>query len=317
MGVVEHLPSQHNRESCTPTLKGRADVKNKQWLGEAYNKDIKLSGIIYLHKITDNKMTGSAQNNLFMFKKLCGPDCFRKVCLVTTMWENVDDSTGDMREKELIETEDFWGYMKQHGSEVRRHATNTRESAMSILETLIEEKSDIVLDIQKELRDGVRLDNTGAGRELTKAINEIREKYEKELAELKKDKQEADAESAKQIEKCEKEYAQKLEQIAQERKSLEVDMARLLEQKAQDRKSMEVEMERLVKEREQEFRMLEERNARTVEKLIKKREQLKELEKKGEGEQALVLKKEIDTIEETSETQNQEAEEKRGESRPL
>ena len=52
-------------------------------------------------------MTGTARKNLFMFKKLCGPDCFQKVCLVTTMWEKVDEGPGNMRESGLIETEDF------------------------------------------------------------------------------------------------------------------------------------------------------------------------------------------------------------------
>ncbi|KAK0510284.1 hypothetical protein JMJ35_007678 [Cladonia borealis] len=284
--------------------------KISSWLSAAYANDIKLSGIIYLHKITDNKMTGSAQKNLWMFKKLCGQDCFHKVCLVTTMWENVDEGTGNMREKELIETEAFWGYMKQHGSQVRQHTTNTRESAMSILGTLIEKKSDIVLDIQKELKDGMRLDNTGAGRQLTKAIDEIREKYRQDLEKLKKEKQDADAESAEQIEELQRQRRQELEQINQERKKMEVDMARLLEQKAQDLKSMENDTARQLKELEQELHKLEERNARYGQKLQEKREQLKEMKKKGEGNQALVLR-EIETMEETSKTQDKEAEEKR------
>lgn len=61
-----------------------------------------------------------------------------------------------MREKEFVETEDFRGYKARNDSLVRRNMY-TRESAMSILGTEL----DIVLDIQKELGDGVRLDDTG------------------------------------------------------------------------------------------------------------------------------------------------------------
>ncbi|CAM1505055.1 Fc.00g106920.m01.CDS01 [Cosmosporella sp. VM-42] len=42
------------------------------WLTNSYQKDLKLSGIMYLHRITDHRMVGSAKKNLFMFKKLCG-----------------------------------------------------------------------------------------------------------------------------------------------------------------------------------------------------------------------------------------------------
>ena len=157
-------------------------------------------------------MTGTARKNLFMFKKLCGPDCFQKVCLVTTTWEKVDEGTGKMRERGLIETEDFWGYVAQNGSQVRRHM-NTREFAMSILRTLIKDKLDIVLDIQKELGNGVRLDDTGAGRQLNKEILKVQEKHRQELADLEKEKLDAlrrrDAESVKLIEELQRENAQK------------------------------------------------------------------------------------------------------------
>lgn len=90
------------------------------------------------------------------------------------MWKNVDEGTGNMREKSLSEIEDFWCYMAQNGSQVRRHM-NTRESAMSIFRALIKDRLDGVLDIQKELGSGVRLDGTRAGRQLNEDKHKIQE----------------------------------------------------------------------------------------------------------------------------------------------
>lgn len=42
------------------------------WLAAAYSKSVRLAGIIYLHRIIDPRMQGSALKNLRMFQKLCG-----------------------------------------------------------------------------------------------------------------------------------------------------------------------------------------------------------------------------------------------------
>lgn len=82
-------------------------------LARMYSKDIKLSGIIYLHRITDVRFSGSAQKNLSVFKKLCGDDFYPNVVLATTIWENLSNpglstTVGDRRENELLETSEWW-----------------------------------------------------------------------------------------------------------------------------------------------------------------------------------------------------------------
>lgn len=72
----------------------------------SYNADIKLSGILYLHRITDNRMSGSPHRNLRMFGQLCGDQASRNVILITTMWDNIEVEVGLRREKELREK--FW-----------------------------------------------------------------------------------------------------------------------------------------------------------------------------------------------------------------
>lgn len=42
-------------------------------------------GIIYTHRITDNRMSGSVCKNLDMFSRLCGDGTAERVRLMTTM----------------------------------------------------------------------------------------------------------------------------------------------------------------------------------------------------------------------------------------
>jgi len=59
------------------------------WFSESLKRGIRLSGILYLHRISDRRMTGSAKKNLLMFKKLCGNNALVNVTLATTMWGTV------------------------------------------------------------------------------------------------------------------------------------------------------------------------------------------------------------------------------------
>lgn len=59
------------------------------WLTASYSNRVFPHGIIYLHRISDVRMQGSAKKNLLMFKKLCGDDALRKVVLTTTIWYKV------------------------------------------------------------------------------------------------------------------------------------------------------------------------------------------------------------------------------------
>jgi hypothetical protein len=58
------------------------------WLKISGKKDTLLSGIIYLHRITDDRMTGSMMTNLKIVKELCGEQATKNIILVSTRWEN-------------------------------------------------------------------------------------------------------------------------------------------------------------------------------------------------------------------------------------
>lgn len=46
------------------------------WLNRVYQNNVRLAGILYLHRIGDNRLGGTAMKNLRMFKKLCGDERF-------------------------------------------------------------------------------------------------------------------------------------------------------------------------------------------------------------------------------------------------
>jgi hypothetical protein len=96
-----------------------------------YERDIKLAGILYLHRITDNHLAITAFRILRMFKALCELIALRNVTLTTTMWDNVDGEIGSQRQKELEQT--YWKGMIDRGSKIGCYR-NSPESAWEILD---------------------------------------------------------------------------------------------------------------------------------------------------------------------------------------
>ena len=54
------------------TYKSDTDILREiaDWLGQVYQNRIKLTGIVYLHRISDVRIGGSGMKNLRMFRKL-------------------------------------------------------------------------------------------------------------------------------------------------------------------------------------------------------------------------------------------------------
>ncbi|KAJ4415327.1 hypothetical protein N0V85_002768 [Neurospora sp. IMI 360204] len=201
------------------------------WMGETYSKNIKLNGIIYLHRITDPRMVGSAKKNLFIFKKLCGQNALKHVTLATTMWEAVQPSDGERRERELLETREFWGYMQSKGANVEKHYNN-RESAMRILSKFFTEEQ-VVTAMQEELVDGRKqVLDTEAGIELNSEYRKIEENLKRELQstleELKEAQKRKDDESATMLKEYRKQVDEKIAQVLLEREDLKVTLAKML-----------------------------------------------------------------------------------------
>ena len=133
---------------------------------------MKLVGIIYLHRITDNKVSGSCKKMMEVVQNLVGVEAFPHVVLVSTMWQDLARNSTALEvarrhEAELEGTEGFWGAICKGGSEVMRW-DGSRNSALAMIDylSLLQSKSGpVLLLIQQEVVDlGLQLSKTKAGK---------------------------------------------------------------------------------------------------------------------------------------------------------
>ena len=158
------------------------------WLAKSYEIGIRLSGLVYLHRITDKRMQGSSLQGLTVFKRLCGPENYNGVVLATTRWEGVTREEGQRRHEELESVEKFWGDLIEGGSLPSR-IEHGQETSFGIIDYFIDKNMRMTLQIQRELVDEkLQLNQTSAGQILYQSFVEdmgtIRKQLEETSAEL-------------------------------------------------------------------------------------------------------------------------------------
>lgn len=209
-------------------------------MASLHKQGVKLSGLLYLHRITDRKMQGSALKSIHMFKALCGESSFRNVALVTTMWNFLEQSGAApdsevQREKELRSNDNFWGSMKKGGSHIARHSGGL-QSAETIVSLLVDKHSPVVLDIQRQMVDEEKtLDETTAGKYMQKDLLEARRRHEKDKAELQQAMDDAlkekDGNMAAYLRTSMEENEAKMSGINASERGLKVNLSKLIEEK--------------------------------------------------------------------------------------
>ena len=143
-----------------------------------YEGSSKLTGVIYIHRISDDRFTRIAVRNLKMFHELCGDSSLKNAVLVTNMWGTVPRDVGEAREKELATR--FFKPVLDMGTQLARHH-NTAESAHDIIRCVMR-NGPITLQIQRELVDeGKNIIDTAAGEVLNKELNEQIRRHQVEL----------------------------------------------------------------------------------------------------------------------------------------
>ncbi|KAH8194395.1 hypothetical protein TruAng_011438 [Truncatella angustata] len=222
------------------------------WLNRSYQTGVKLAGIIYLHRITDARMQGTALKNLQMFKRLCGDKGLPGVVLATTMWdvEEVNRrSNYEAREQELKAEEAFWGIMLRKGSKVLRQDKG-ETSALRILRHILYAHSQrptaINLQIQEEMAAGKSLSQTSAGQELLGQIAVLQANYEREMAQLRHE--------LKMIGSKDRASRQELQQL---KANLELQ-GREINQQRKEAERMNVNNEQLRRQRDEQMRQRQE-----------------------------------------------------------
>ncbi|CAE6413266.1 hypothetical protein RSOLAG22IIIB_04101 [Rhizoctonia solani] len=155
------------------------------FLAASYKEGFKLTGIIYMHRITDIRMGGISRRTFNVFRKLCGQDSLSNVLLVTNMWSDPPTPEQIERETELRTHEDFFQPAIEQGATMVRRTHKDTQSAHDIIRMLLE-KDPIAMQVQQELIDeGKALLDTGAGREVEHELIMATEKHVAEMAELK------------------------------------------------------------------------------------------------------------------------------------
>ncbi|KAF9468408.1 hypothetical protein BDZ94DRAFT_785543 [Collybia nuda] len=119
---------------CTELTDAEVLEMIEGWVNETYQRRITLAGIIYFHRISDNRSTVTPLTNFGMFRKLCGKNSLHNIIMATTMWDDVEIGVGAERETELMATD--WKAMVDQGSAVLRF-DRTEESAWNILDRFV------------------------------------------------------------------------------------------------------------------------------------------------------------------------------------
>ncbi|KAG9251955.1 P-loop containing nucleoside triphosphate hydrolase protein [Emericellopsis atlantica] len=118
-------------------------------LKELFAAGTQLNGVIYLHRIIDPRMSGSALRNTRMFRKLVGSNGFKNVVLATTFWDVVTEKVGAARERELRNEREFWGSMVEQGAQMGR-LENNRASGLDLIEKM-GTQGELMFSVQEEV----------------------------------------------------------------------------------------------------------------------------------------------------------------------
>lgn len=216
-------------------------VEIADWLRFSYNENIKLAGIVYLHRIKDVRMGGASIRNLLMFRKLCGEQCLGGVVLATTMWSNPPSDKEVKRESQLKSERKFWGEMIGHGSRVFRQ-DNGITSATEIIQYILSRPHNVTLRIQEEMASGKSLGETAAGKEVQAEVERLKARYERQLNELRKEMKEAerrqDLNHKKEIAAVRAELEEELNSSKQQQNILRMDIDELRKQRDAEREMM-------------------------------------------------------------------------------
>ena len=149
-----------------------------------------IAGLIYLIRISDNRMAGTPAKNLQMFRQLCGKKIMTNVTLMTTMWTDTSPEDAMDREGELRGT-----YCKEFlrlGAALARFEDD-QASAARILEPLVnmwgaKEAEDQVLSrvrLQKEVTTyELGIAETSAARVVHDKVRAILEERQQQLDKL-------------------------------------------------------------------------------------------------------------------------------------
>ncbi|OCH88560.1 hypothetical protein OBBRIDRAFT_820126 [Obba rivulosa] len=178
------------------TTKSDAQILSivSEYILSEYDKGNRFSGVIFLHRISDNRVGGTALRNFRFFCQLCGKDALPNGAIVTNMWGEVSEEVGRAREEELVQKDVFFKPALDAGAKMFRH-DNTVEGAHAILRQLVANRPRTLL-LQKEIiEENKHISETAAGIALLGELALAEQKFREQMRELLKEIDEAIAQN--------------------------------------------------------------------------------------------------------------------------
>jgi hypothetical protein len=154
---------------------------------------------VYLHRVTDTRVSGTSSDFLRTFKRICGEKAWKNVLLATTFWDEISSAElGDRRLKEFMTSKDFWADMIEKGSKVVRLRPNDRHK-LKVLDYIASkyDKVDLQLQIETAPEESDVLEMSQADDEVSKFKKEMEEKTER----LRNERLQAERESETKYQK--------------------------------------------------------------------------------------------------------------------
>ncbi|OQD87811.1 hypothetical protein PENANT_c005G04333 [Penicillium antarcticum] len=193
------------------------------YLGASYANGVRIHGIIMLHPISCNRMSGSTLRNIDMMKAMCGYDCYDNLAIATTMSpESTTALCGEKhalkkRQAELVRDQRFFGALVSRGAAVFRYnkkgikdSIDEIDSARDIVSYLVDQsdqRAPKVLRLQREIiEERKALGETEAGIAVARDMHEARREYEEDLHRI-------EAEMKRELAKTNSAYAANLNEL--------------------------------------------------------------------------------------------------------
>lgn len=205
-----------------------------------------MTGIIYLHRITDVRAGGVSRRTFSLLRELCGKDSLSNVLIATTMWTDPPTKIELRREAQLRDDPKFFRPALDDGAQLTRRSHKTAGSAHDIIRLLLD-KDPVVMKLQKELVDDERdLRDTAAGEVLNAEVKAIEERYKREMVEVEKRLlvalEEKDLKALKELQEYQEQEDRKAQLLVEKMESLQHGYAE--ERVFWERRANEAEEER-------------------------------------------------------------------------
>lgn len=166
-------------------------------LAQLHRTQVPIAGIVYLHRITDNRLSGTAARSLKILAKMCGENAYNRVVLVTSMWDtvrlpgdNADFLSAIRRENQLRQADAAWqGLCSQGSLSLRWTRSSDGHSSMAVIDALMDihlQHGSFDMRIQVELvEEGKQLHETEAGKIVDEELSQAKMELQQEAETLK------------------------------------------------------------------------------------------------------------------------------------